>query len=125
MFTVVPSLPRTILTTSVSDFPLIDFPLTFFTISFGFKPAFSAGEPFIGLVTLICVKKIVLDLRNNPGGLLNEAVKMSNIFIDKNKPVVKLQKGNETEVVRAPSDALKEAKDIFINKDIRHFYSFV
>ena len=29
------------------------------------------------------VRKIVLDLRNNPGGLLDEAVKMANIFIDK------------------------------------------
>ncbi|AMY04788.1 PDZ domain-containing protein [Staphylococcus condimenti] len=61
------------------------------------------------------VRKIVLGLRNNPGGLLNEAVKMSNIFIDKNKPVVKLQKGNETEVVRAPSDPLKEAKDMQVS----------
>ena len=26
------------------------------------------------------LKKIVLDLRNNPGGLLDEAVKMANIF---------------------------------------------
>ena len=29
------------------------------------------------------VRSIVLDLRNNPGGLLDEAVKMANIFIDK------------------------------------------
>lgn len=38
------------------------------------------------------LKKIVLDLRNNPGGLLDEAVKMANIFIDKGKTVVKLEK---------------------------------
>ena len=37
-------------------------------------------------------EKIVLDLRNNPGGLLDEAVKMANIFIDKGKTVVKLEK---------------------------------
>ena len=29
------------------------------------------------------VRNIVIDLRNNPGGLLDEAVKMANIFIDK------------------------------------------
>jgi C-terminal processing protease CtpA/Prc len=36
------------------------------------------------------VRSIVLDLRNNPGGLLDEAVKMANIFIDKDQTVVKL-----------------------------------
>lgn len=61
------------------------------------------------------VRKIVLDLRNNPGGLLNEAVKMSNIFIDKNKPVVKLQKGKEIESVNTPTDPLKEAKDMKVS----------
>lgn len=34
------------------------------------------------------LKGIILDLRGNPGGLLDEAVVVSNIFIDKNKLVV-------------------------------------
>ncbi|HEY0610216.1 MAG TPA: S41 family peptidase [Chitinophaga sp.] len=34
------------------------------------------------------LKGVVLDLRGNPGGLLDEAVAVSNIFIDKNKLVV-------------------------------------
>ncbi|WP_026048949.1 S41 family peptidase [Staphylococcus massiliensis] len=66
------------------------------------------------------VRDIVLDLRNNPGGLLDEAVKMSNIFIEKNKTVVKLQKGNQKEAVKTTIDPLKEAKDmnvsILVNK---------
>lgn len=33
-------------------------------------------------------KKIILDLRGNPGGLLGEAVNVSNVFIDKGKEVV-------------------------------------
>lgn len=33
-------------------------------------------------------KKVILDLRSNPGGLLPEAVNVSNIFIEKNKLVV-------------------------------------
>lgn len=33
-------------------------------------------------------KSYVLDLRNNPGGLLNEAVKIVNLFIEKNELVV-------------------------------------
>lgn len=32
--------------------------------------------------------KIILDLRGNPGGLLDEAVNVSNVFIDKGKEVV-------------------------------------
>jgi len=34
------------------------------------------------------LKGVILDLRGNPGGLLDEAVAVSNIFIDKNKLVV-------------------------------------
>jgi carboxyl-terminal processing protease len=33
-------------------------------------------------------KSIILDLRNNPGGLLSEAVNVSNVFIPKNKLIV-------------------------------------
>ncbi len=61
------------------------------------------------------LRKIVLDLRNNPGGLLDEAVKMSNIFIDKGKTVVKLEKGNDTESIKTSNDALKEAKDMDVS----------
>lgn len=35
------------------------------------------------------VQKLVLDLRDNPGGLLNEAVEVVNLFIPKGKEVVK------------------------------------
>jgi carboxyl-terminal processing protease len=34
------------------------------------------------------LKGLVLDLRNNPGGLLDEAVNICNIFVDKGQPVV-------------------------------------
>ncbi|MBU2885903.1 S41 family peptidase [Gilvimarinus agarilyticus] len=33
-------------------------------------------------------KKVVLDLRDNPGGLLDEAIKVANVFIPKGKEVV-------------------------------------
>lgn len=61
------------------------------------------------------VRNIVLDLRNNPGGLLDEAVKMANIFIDKNQTVVKLEKGDDTESIKTSNDATKEAKDMKVS----------
>ena len=48
--------------------------------------------------------QIILDLRRNPGGLLNEAVNVSNIFIPKNQLVVttksKVKKYNKTYYTR-------------------------
>ncbi len=44
--------------------------------------------------------QLILDLRNNPGGLLNEAVKIVNLFVPKNQLVVttksKIKKYNKT-----------------------------
>ena len=34
-------------------------------------------------------KKIILDLRDNPGGLLSEAINISNLFIEKDKEIVR------------------------------------
>jgi carboxyl-terminal processing protease len=54
-------------------------------------------------------QKIVLDLRNNPGGLLNEAVNVSNVFIDQGLEVVST-KGKVTDwnkaykALNSPSD---------------------
>ena len=41
-------------------------------------------------------KKIVFDIRDNPGGLLNEAVNISNLFMDKGLDIVST-KGKVTE----------------------------
>ncbi|OJJ23574.1 peptidase S41 [marine bacterium AO1-C] len=42
-------------------------------------------------------KKVVLDLRGNPGGLLSEAINISNLFINRNMEVVKT-KGKVKEI---------------------------
>ena len=43
--------------------------------------------------------KLILDLRGNPGGLLNEAINITNFFVPKNEVVVstkaKLKKWSE------------------------------
>ncbi|WP_018479861.1 S41 family peptidase [Pontibacter roseus] len=45
-------------------------------------------------------KKIIFDLRDNPGGLLHEAVNISNLFVDKGKDIVstkgKVKEWNKT-----------------------------
>lgn len=50
----------------------------------------------IGIKTLDLIeqgaKSIILDLRGNPGGLLHEAVNVSNVFVDKGRKIV-TQKG--------------------------------
>ena len=55
------------------------------------------------------MKGVILDLRGNPGGLLNEAVNIVNIFVEKNKLVVttkgKVDEWNNTfKTLNEPSD---------------------
>jgi carboxyl-terminal processing protease len=54
-------------------------------------------------------EKIILDLRGNPGGLLNEAVNICNLFVPKNEIIVttksKIEKHNNTyKTTREPID---------------------
>ena len=42
------------------------------------------------------LKGIVLDLRNNPGGLLDEAIKISDFFLDKGKTIVSISGKNKS-----------------------------
>lgn len=72
----------------------------------------SAGQEVANAVNKLKsegAKKIILDLRGNPGGLLNEAVNVSNVFIPKGKEVVttkgKLQKDYHTfKTLNDPND---------------------
>lgn len=51
------------------------------------------------------VKGIVLDLRNNPGGLLDQAIELTNLFVDKG--VIVSQKGK----IQAENRSYEAAKD--------------
>ncbi|MCS4485421.1 S41 family peptidase [Staphylococcus americanisciuri] len=65
-------------------------------------------------------KHLVIDLRNNPGGLLDEAVKMANLFIDKGQTVVQLEKGKQKQEIQtsqAPIKGINKQKiSILINE---------
>ncbi|HSJ43319.1 MAG TPA: S41 family peptidase [Euzebyales bacterium] len=51
---------------------------------------------------------IVLDLRNNPGGLLNEAVSVASVFIEDGDIVAVKKRGGERETYGAVDDAFDE-----------------
>ncbi|KGI55341.1 peptidase S41 [Campylobacter sp. MIT 97-5078] len=57
------------------------------------------------------IKGIVLDLRNNPGGLLDQAVGLTNLFVDKG--VIVSQKGkNEADNKEYPADPRQKVTDV-------------
>lgn len=48
------------------------------------------------------MKRLIIDLRNNPGGFLNEATKMSNEFLDKGDTILHTENNNkEKETLKA------------------------
>ncbi len=53
-------------------------------------------KKIIGKIGQDNLKGIVLDLRNNPGGLLDEAVKVSDFFLDKGKTIVSISGRNKS-----------------------------
>jgi carboxyl-terminal processing protease len=63
-------------------------------------------------------KKFIIDLRNNPGGYLEIAIKMSDLFLDRGKIVlkeIKRDEGTKTIISEGPG-LIKEKVVILINK---------
>ncbi len=65
------------------------------------------------------MKKLIIDVRSNPGGLLNEAVKITNFFIPKDKVVVttkaKIKKWSDTFKTRTEPLDLEIPISILVN----------
>ncbi|UXR79218.1 MULTISPECIES: S41 family peptidase [unclassified Staphylococcus] len=59
-------------------------------------------------------KNILIDLRNNPGGLLDEAVDMANIFIDEGQTAVQLEKGKQKRQITTAHKPLEGIRDLNI-----------
>lgn len=53
------------------------------------------------------IKGLVLDLRNNPGGLLDQSIKISDLFLDKGKTIVSI-KGRDKEQAKYYKDGSNE-----------------
>ncbi|MFD1186074.1 S41 family peptidase [Pontibacter rugosus] len=89
-----------IIVENVPYYGMIDNEIGYFQLS-GFTP--DAGKEVKMAVQKLKeqgAKKIIFDLRGNPGGLLHEAVNISNLFVDKGKDIVstkgKVEEWNKT-----------------------------
>ncbi len=76
--------------------------------TFNEKAAYEVKKAFLDLKEQ-GMKKLIIDVRGNPGGLLNEAVSIANFFIPKDKIVVttkaKVEKWSDTfKTLQAPMD---------------------
>lgn len=76
--------------------------------TFNEKAAYEVKKAFLELKEQ-GMKKLIIDVRGNPGGLLNEAVSIANFFIPKDKIVVttkaKIEKWSDTfKTLQAPMD---------------------
>lgn len=66
------------------------------------------------------MKRLILDLRNNPGGYLNQAVQIADLFLDGNKKVVytkgRRKEFDETFTAGRPSEYEKTPLIVLINR---------
>jgi len=70
----------------------------------------STGREVSGAITSLLahgMKTLVLDLRTNPGGLLNQGVRVSDLFLDPGQKIVSMR-GREPEANREYSDTAKQ-----------------
>ena len=49
-------------------------------------------------------KNLIIDLRSNPGGYLNEAIKIADLFLPKNKAIVNVKYNDGTEITKSEED---------------------
>jgi len=70
--------------------------------SFGF----SVSDSFEELYNEINpeTKNLIIDLRSNPGGYLNEAIKIADLFLPKNKAIVNVKYNDGTEITKSEED---------------------
>ena len=63
-------------------------------------------DAYIDLIKKHNIKKLILDLRNNPGGLLNESVKIVNIFVPKSTEIVATRGRDKEYIYKAKNKSL-------------------
>jgi carboxyl-terminal processing protease len=73
---------------SVDAHFMIDFETGYISLSKFSETTFDEVKSAIDDLDKKGMKKLILDLRNNSGGYMNEAVKVSDLFVDGNKKIV-------------------------------------
>lgn len=74
---------------NVSYYGMVSDDIGFIRLSnFTQKAGQEVRDALVELKKNVNLKGVILDLRGNPGGLLNEAVNVSNVFIDKGQEIV-------------------------------------
>lgn len=62
------------------------------------------------------MKALVLDVRQNPGGLLNRAIDISNLFVEDGKPILQIEDKGSTDVTTAsPGKKIKVPVSLIID----------
>lgn len=94
---------------SVPFFGKIDTKTGYIVLTHFTKKAYTEVKDALEQLKKEGAERIVLDLRDNPGGLLNEAVNICNLFVPKNETIVttksKVEKYNNTyKTTREPVD---------------------
>ncbi|MGE6629727.1 S41 family peptidase [Bacillus sp. NPDC077027] len=62
-------------------------------------------------------KGYVIDLRDNPGGVMDEAIKMSNDFIDKGKVIMQVEEKGKRDVYKAENERKVKKPTVVIVND--------
>jgi len=67
-----------------------------FAVSDSFKKLYEEIDPE--------TNNLIIDLRSNPGGYLNEAIKIADLFLPTNKAIVNVKYNDGTEITRSEQD---------------------
>jgi len=64
------------------------------------------------------IKSIIIDLRNNGGGIVDEAVNIADLFIDKNETLlITVDKNGDEEITKAKKDKLYDFKIVILTNE--------
>ena len=63
-------------------------------------------------------ESLIIDLRSNPGGYLNEAINLAELFLEAKKPIVNVKYNNitETKTTKSPATIKPRKIAVLINK---------
>lgn len=102
------------------DFKVLEDDIAYLKIHYFHQNLLNEFNKIVPKITSSNTNKMIIDLRNNPGGALNSALEVAEYFVDKGDVIVKSQgiNGKIEEVYKAESSSVKLNHElvILINK---------